>query len=112
MSHEIVRGRFVSRSGGFTGNDVAGALNNGNGTTIFQSPGEGQLLVMKGQGATPISPSELSSHLVDSQMNGVPTGDAFAEVLGKKGYVVYERPWGEFGEAFVKKGAPLAMEAV
>jgi hypothetical protein len=40
-------------------------------------------------------------------MNGYSSSDAFVETLTKKGYVVYERPWGELGEAFVKRAAVL-----
>jgi len=101
-------GQIVSRAGGFTGQDVASALENGsNGATIFQSPGEGQLFVMKTQGAMPVSGGELEAHLVEAQMNGFSSNDAFVHTLSQKGYVVYERPWGELAEAFVKRSAVI-----
>jgi type VI secretion system secreted protein VgrG len=96
-------GQIFSRGGGFTGQDVASAVNGSNGATVFQSPGEGQLFVMKTQGALPLDGREVSAQLVDAQMNGVGTNDAFAESLTQKGYVVYERPWRALGEAFVKR---------
>ncbi len=101
-------GQIVSRAGGFSGDDVAGALNSGsNGATILQSPGEGQLFVMKTQGAMPVSGGELEAHLVEAQMNGFSSNDAFVHTLTQKGYVVYERPWGELAEAFVKRAAVI-----
>jgi type VI secretion system secreted protein VgrG len=100
-------GQIFSRSGGFTGNDVASAVNANNGATVFQSPGEGQLLVMKTANAAPLQGEELSAHLVEAQMNGYSSSDAFVETLTRKGYVVYERPWGELSEAFVKRAAVL-----
>jgi hypothetical protein len=96
-------GQIFSRAGGFTGQDVAGAVNGSSGATVFQSPGEGQLFVLKTQGALPLDGKEVSAHLVDAQMSGVHTTDAFIESLTQKGYVVYERPWGAAGEAFVKR---------
>jgi type VI secretion system secreted protein VgrG len=96
-------GQIFSRAGGFTGQDVAGAVNGSSGATVFQSPGEGQLFVLKTQGASPLDGREVSAHLVDAQMSGVHTTDAFIESLTQKGYVVYERPWGAAGEAFVKR---------
>ncbi|NUQ77980.1 MAG: hypothetical protein HUU21_30980, partial [Polyangiaceae bacterium] len=96
-------GQIYSRAGGFTGNDVASAVNGSNGATVFQSPGEGQLFVVKTQGALPLDGKEVGAHLVDAQMGGVSTTDAFVESLTQKGYVVYERPWNSLGEAFVKR---------
>jgi type VI secretion system secreted protein VgrG len=96
-------GQIFSRGGGFTGQDVASAVNASNGATVFQSPGEGQLFIVKTQGALPLDGKEVSAHLVDAQMGGVRTSDAFAESLTQKGYVVYERPWRALGEAFVKR---------
>jgi type VI secretion system secreted protein VgrG len=96
-------GQIYSRAGGFTGQDVASAVNGAKGATVFQSPGEGQLFVVKTQAALPLDGKEVSAHLVDAQMSGVHTTDAFIESLSQKGYVVYERPWGALGEAFVKR---------
>ncbi len=101
-------GQTLSRAGGFTGQDVAGALNQGSGgATIFQSPGEGQLFVLKTQNASPLAAGELDAHLVEAQMNGFSSSDAFIHTLSQKGYAVYERPWGELGEAFVKRSAVI-----
>jgi phage-related protein len=96
-------GQIFSRAGGFTGQDVASAVNGSSGATVIQSPGEGQLFVVKTQGALPLDGKEVSAHLVDAQMSGVHTTDAFVESLTQKGYVVYERPWDALGEAFVKR---------
>jgi type VI secretion system secreted protein VgrG len=99
-------GQVLSRSGGFTGQDVASALNQSpGGATIFQSPGEGQMFILKTQNASPLSAGELNAHLVEAQMNGFSSGDAFVHTLSQKGYAVYERPWGEMAEAFVKRSA-------
>lgn len=101
-------GQVLSRSGGFTGQDVASALNqNAGGATIFQSPGEGQMFILKTQGASPLSAGELDAHLIEAQMNGFSSNDAFVHTLTQKGYAVYERPWGEMGEAFVKRAAVI-----
>ncbi|MDI1449968.1 type VI secretion system tip protein TssI/VgrG [Polyangium sp. 6x1] len=101
-------GQLFSRAGGFTGDDVASAINGGSkGATILQSPGEGQLFVMKTQSAMPVSGAELEANLVEAQMNGFSSSDAFVHTLTKKGYVVYERPWGELAEAFVKRAAVI-----
>lgn len=96
-------GQIYSRAGGFTGPDVASAVNGSSGATVFQSPGEGQLFVVKTQAALPLDGKEVGAHLVDAQMSGVTTTDAFVESLSQKGYVVYERPWNALGEAFVKR---------
>lgn len=101
-------GQVLSRGGGFTGQDVASALNQGNpGATIFQSPGEGQMFILKTQNASPLSAGELDAHLIEAQMNGFSSNDAFVHTLSQKGYAVYERPWGEMGEAFVKRAAVI-----
>lgn len=101
-------GQVLSRGGGFTGQDVASALNtNSGGATIFQSPGEGQMFILKTQSASPLSAGELDAHLVEAQMNGFSSGDAFVHTLSQKGYAVYERPWGEMAEAFVKRAAVI-----
>jgi len=104
----LFRSQVFSRAGGFTGNDVASAVNGSNGgATIFQSPGEGQMFIMKTQGAAPLSGHEVEAHLVEAQMNGFTSNDAFVHTLSQKGYVVYERPWGELAEAFVKRTAVI-----
>ncbi|MBK9264429.1 MAG: type VI secretion system tip protein VgrG [Polyangiaceae bacterium] len=101
-------GQMLSRAGGFTGDDVAQALNQSSGgATIFQSPSEGQMFILKTQNASPLSAGELNAHLVEAQMNGFSSGDAFVHTLSQKGYAVYERPWGELGEAFVKRSAVI-----
>jgi hypothetical protein len=38
-------------------------------------------------------------------MSGFSSNDAFVHTLPKNGYAVYERPWGEMAEAFVKRAA-------
>ncbi|HMY20782.1 MAG TPA: hypothetical protein PKA58_30870, partial [Polyangium sp.] len=101
-------GQALSRAGGFTGQDVASALNQSpGGATIFQSPTEGQMFILKTQSASPLSATELDAHLVEAQMNGFSSSDAFVHTLSQKGYAVYERPWGEMGEAFVKRAAVI-----
>ncbi|HRI65192.1 MAG TPA: type VI secretion system tip protein TssI/VgrG [Polyangium sp.] len=101
-------GQVLSRAGGFTGQDVASTLNQSpGGATIFQSPGEGQMFILKTQSASPLSAGELDAHLVEAQMNGFSSSDAFVHTLSQKGYAVYERPWGEMGEAFVKRAAVI-----
>lgn len=101
-------GQALSRAGGFTGQDVASALNQSpGGATIFQSPTEGQMFILKTQSASPLSAGELDAHLVEAQMNGFSSSDAFVHTLSQKGYAVYERPWGEMGEAFVKRAAVI-----
>jgi len=94
----------VTRAGGFGGEGVANAINSNTGATFLQSPSEGQLMVMRTQASMPISPTDLSTKVVDHQMNGLSSGDAFAGALRDHGYVLYERPWdSEAGGEFLKK---------
>jgi hypothetical protein len=94
----------VTRAGGFGGEGIAHAVNSNAGATFLQSPSEGQLMVMRTQASVPLSPSVMSSSVVDHQMNGLSAGDAFASALRDHGYVLYERPWdSEAGGEFLKK---------
>jgi type VI secretion system secreted protein VgrG len=95
---------IVTRAGGFGGEGIANAVNGNTGATFLQSPSEGQLMVMRTQASTPLSPADISARVVDHQMNGLSSGDAFAGALRDHGYVLYERPWdSEAGGEFLKK---------
>lgn len=94
---------IVTRPGAFGGDSVARAVNGTDGATFLQSPSEGQLMVLRTQASVPISPSTLTSHVVEHQMNGMPSSDAFAAVLKDHGYAVYERPWDSTGGEFLQK---------
>lgn len=95
---------IVTRAGGFGGEGMARAVNGNTGATFLQSPSEGQLMVMRTQASLPLSPADISARVVDHQMNGLSTGDAFAGALRDHGYVLYERPWdSEAGGEFLKK---------
>ena len=94
---------IVTRPGGFGGDSVARAVNGTEGATFLQSPSEGQLMVLRTQASVPISPSLLTSHVVEHQMNGMPSSDAFAAVLKDHGYAVYERPWDSTAGEFLQK---------
>jgi type VI secretion system secreted protein VgrG len=95
---------IVTRAGGFGGEGMAQAINSNTGATFLQSPSEGQLMVMRTQASLPLSPADISARVVDHQMNGLSTGDAFAGALRDHGYVLYERPWdSEAGGEFLKK---------
>jgi type VI secretion system secreted protein VgrG len=95
---------MVTRAGGFGGEGVANAINSNTGATFLQSPSEGQLMVMRTQASMPLSPAALSTKVVDHQMNGLSSSDAFAGALRDHGYALYERPWdSEAGSEFLKK---------
>jgi type VI secretion system secreted protein VgrG len=94
---------IVTRPGGFGGDSVARAVNGTEGATFLQSPNEGQLMVLRTRASVPISPSVLTSHVVEHQMEGMPSSDAFAAVLKEHGYAVYERPWESASGEFLQK---------
>jgi hypothetical protein len=94
---------MVTRPGGFGGDSVARAVNGSQGATFLQSPNEGQLMVLRTQASVPISPSVMTSHVVEHQMEGMPSSDAFAAVLKDHGYAVYERPWESTAGEFLQK---------
>jgi hypothetical protein len=99
----IAQSAIVTRAGGFGGEGMAQAINATSGATFLQSPSEGQLMIVRTQSSLPLSPSEVSSQVVDHQMNGLSSSDAFASVLKQKGYAVYERPWeGDRSEFLLK----------
>ncbi|MFO0759148.1 MAG: type VI secretion system tip protein TssI/VgrG [Byssovorax sp.] len=99
----IAKSTVVTRAGGFGGEGLAMAVNGTAGATFLQSPSEGQLMILRTQAATPLTPSLVSSQVVDHQMNGLSSSDAFAAVLKQNGYAVYERPFHADGAEFLKK---------
>jgi hypothetical protein len=96
---------MVTRAGGFSAPGVAHAVNGTKGATFLQSPNEGQLMIVPTQASRPVAPDLLSAQVVDHQMGGMPSSDAFAAVLKDHGYAVYERPWDSVSGAFVQKAA-------
>jgi type VI secretion system secreted protein VgrG len=99
----ISQSAIVTRAGGFGGEGMATAINGTSGATFLQSPSEGQLMVVRTQSSLPLSPAEVSAKVVDQQMNGLSSSDAFAAVLKQKGYAIYERPWEADGGEFLLK---------
>ncbi len=93
----------ITQAGGFGGEGVATAVTAAKGPIFLQSPTEGQLMIVPTQAAAPVSSDELQRELVDHQMDGVDSSDAFASSLSQRGYVVYERPWDSLDGEFVKK---------
>ncbi len=94
---------LVTRSGGLTPRVLADAVNAADAPALLQSPGEGQLLVVRTQQAAALSTEELTQTFVDGQMDGLTPSDAYTAALNKKGYLVYERPWDGFLVSFLKK---------
>ena len=94
---------IVTRSGGFGAPSVAQAVNDTPGATFLQSPNEGQLMIVRTQAARAISPEHLSAGVVEHQMSGMPSSDAFTAVLTDHGYAVYERPWDSVSGQFLQK---------
>jgi type VI secretion system secreted protein VgrG len=98
-------GTIVTRSGAFGADSVARAVNgNGpHGATFLQSPNEGQLMVVPTQAARPIPAHVLRAEVVEHQMSGMPSSDAYAAALKDHGYAVYERPWDSLSGEFLQK---------
>ncbi|APR86660.1 Rhs element Vgr protein [Minicystis rosea] len=94
---------IVTRSGAFGADTVARSVNGTNGATFLQSPNEGQLMIVPTQGARPVAANLLSAQVVEHQMSGMPSSDAFAAVLKEHGYLVYERPWDSLSGEFIQK---------
>jgi type VI secretion system secreted protein VgrG len=94
---------IVTKPGALGGASVARAINGNQGATFLQSPNEGQLMVLRTQGAAPLAPEQLTSGVVEHQMSGLSSSDAFAAALRDHGYVVYERPWESASGAFLQK---------
>ncbi len=99
----VAQSAIVTRAGGFGGEGMAQAINGTSGATFLQSPSEGQLMVVRTQSSLPLSPAEVSAKVVDQQMSGLSSSDAFASVLKQKGYAIYERPWEADGGEFLLK---------
>ena len=69
---------------------------------FLQSPSEGQLMVVPTDGATTLNEAELSSAMVEAQMQGKPVSGVVSQTLGTRGYAVYQRAWGDFWGEFVR----------
>jgi type VI secretion system secreted protein VgrG len=96
---------IVTKSGAFGAGSVAHAVNGTQGATFLQSPSEGQLMIVPTHAARPVAADVLSAHVVEHQMSGMPSGDAFTKVLEEHGYAVYERPWDSVSGQFIQKAA-------
>ena len=94
---------IVTRSGGFGANSVANSVNQTPGATFLQSPNEGQLMIVRTQAARPIAAEHLGQSVVEHQMSGMPSSDAYAAALEEHGYAIYERPWDSVGGSFIQK---------
>ncbi|MFT3764692.1 MAG: type VI secretion system tip protein TssI/VgrG [Minicystis sp.] len=94
---------IVTKSGALGADSVARSVNGSTGATFLQSPNEGQLMIVPTQAARPVAPEVLSAQVVEHQMGGMPSSDAFAAVLKEHGYVVYERPWDSISGQFIQK---------
>jgi hypothetical protein len=92
---------MLTRTGGLSATDVAGTVRPSN-VAFLQTPGEGQLMVVPTETAAALSEAELGSAMVDAQMQGRPVSSAVSEVLGQRGYAVYERAWGDFWGELVR----------
>jgi hypothetical protein len=98
------QGTILTRSGGLGADGVANAVNGSPGqATFLQTPNEGQLMVVPTQAARPVSAPALSAQVVEHQMGGMHSSDAFAQALQDQGYAVYERPWDAVGGQFLQK---------
>jgi hypothetical protein len=95
---------MLTRAGGMGAGDVAGQVSQA-GPSVLQSPGDGQLLVMPTSGAEPLDEAQLSSLMVDAQMEGKPASQAIQSALGERGYEVYQRQWGDWLSPFVRQAA-------
>jgi hypothetical protein len=93
----------VTRAGGFSPDGMVSAVNSAQTPTLLQSPGEGQMLVLRTQQAAPLSHADFTHAFVQGQMDGLSSSDAFASALQDKGYLVYERPWDGSLEPMLKK---------
>jgi len=93
----------VTRAGGFTPDSLVDAVNGAQTPTLLQSPGEGQLLILRTQKAAALSSPDFTQAFVDGQMDGLSSSDAFAAALQQKGYLVYERPWDSWLTTLLKK---------
>jgi hypothetical protein len=60
-------------------------------------------MVVPTQAARPVSPDVLGAQVVEHQMGGMPSSDAFAAALQDHGYAVYERPWDSTFGDFIQK---------
>jgi hypothetical protein len=94
---------ILTKPGALGSESVARAVNANTGASYLQSPTNGQMMVMRTQASSPISSSQLSSTVVEHQMNGMSSTDALAAALQQHGYAVYERPWDGLGLEFIKK---------
>jgi type VI secretion system secreted protein VgrG len=99
---EAPKSIIVTKPGALGGESVAKAVNGTGGATFLQSPNEGQLMIMRTQASIPLSSQQLTTNVVEHQMNGMSSSDAFAAVLKEHGYAVYERPWDSAGQ-FIQK---------
>ena len=97
------RSGILTRPGALGSESVARSVNANTGASYLQSPTDGQMMVMRTQASSPISSSQLSSSVVEHQMNGMSSTDALAAALQQHGYAVYERPWDGLGSEFIKK---------
>jgi hypothetical protein len=98
------QGTILTRSGGLGADGVANAVNGSPGqATFLQTPNEGQLMIVPTQAARPVAGPALSAQVVEHQMGGMPSSDAFAAALQDHGYAVYERPWDAVSGQFLQK---------
>ena len=102
-ANPLLGSTVVSPAGGFSPDGLASAVNSAQTPTLLQSPGEGQLLVLRTQQAVPLSQADFTHAFVEGQMDGLSSSDAFASALQSKGYLVYERPWEGSLEPMLKK---------
>jgi hypothetical protein len=100
-------GMVVSRAGGIAAKDVLTVSGPGQ-IGFLQGPVEGQRMIVATENALALDPEAVSRHLVDAQLQGVPSGEAMNQLLEAKGYVVYERAWDDFAGPFVQRAAQTA----
>jgi type VI secretion system secreted protein VgrG len=94
---------ILTKPGALGSESVARTINTNSGASYLQSPTNGQMMVMRTQASSQISSSQLSSTVVEHQMNGMSSTDALAAALQQHGYAVYERPWDGIGSDFIRK---------
>lgn len=97
----------LSQPGGLSASDLAKHVSSET-PSLLQSPGDGQLLVIPGQGAKALDASALSAKVVDAQMAGNPAAKGMAQALSEQGFTVYERSWDDWFGPFVKAAAAQA----
>lgn len=96
----------VSRNGGLASHDFTTAVGPQS-VGFFQSPSEGQMMVIPTEQAAPLSEAMMTTHLVDAQLAGTPASSAVSDVLQANGYAVYQRPWGDWSGPFVQAASQV-----